>query len=54
MNKQRPPTIPMNEWGFISYESLVALGKAATNCKFINRCGYEQMARLALSNPHSS
>jgi len=26
----------MNEWGFISQETLVALGKSATNCKFIN------------------
>lgn len=47
-------TAPMTEWGLVSGENLVALGKSATKCKFINRCGFEQMERLALSNPHSS
>jgi hypothetical protein len=44
----------MNEWGFISQDTLVVLESSATNCKFINRCGFEQMARLVLSNSHSS
>ena len=47
-------TIPMNEWGFIDQDTSMALGKSATNRKFINRCGYEPIARLVLSNPHSS
>ena len=44
----------MNEWGFIGQDTLVVVRKSATNCKFINRCGFEQMERLVLSNPHSS
>lgn len=53
-NRKRVVTKPMNEWGFIGLESLVVVGNTATNCKFINWCGYEHMARLVLSNPHSS
>jgi len=44
----------MNEWGLIGKENLVELGKSATNYKFINWCGYEQVERLVHSNPHSS
>lgn len=47
-------TLAMNEWGFISQESLAALGKPATICKFIYRCGCVQMASLVFSKPHSS
>jgi len=43
----------MNEWGFIGQDIFVGIGKSATINKFIWR-GYEQMARLELSNPHSS
>ncbi len=43
----------MNEWGFIGQETLVALGKSATINKFKTRCGYVQLERLVLSNPHS-
>jgi hypothetical protein len=39
------------EWGFLSYRALVALGKSATNCKFINLYGFEQMERLVLLIP---
>jgi len=39
----------MNEWGFISQESLVVLGKSATMCKFINGCGCVQMGSLVVS-----
>jgi len=42
----------MNEWGFISQGTLVALGKSATINKFKKRCGYVQDERLVLSNPH--
>ncbi len=31
---ERPPTTPMNEWGFIRQDTLVALGKSATINKF--------------------
>ncbi len=44
----------MNEWSFMGNEALVALGKSATINKFKQRCGFEQMERLVLSNPHSS
>ncbi len=44
----------MNEWGFISKESLVALGKSATSFKFKLMRGYVRDERLVLSNPHSS
>ncbi len=44
----------MNEWGFISNETLAALGKSATINKFKQRCGFEKIERLVLSNPHSS
>lgn len=37
----------MNEWRFIGQESMVALGKIASNCKFNNRCDIEQMGRFA-------
>ena len=47
-------TTPMNEWGFIRYRALVSIGMFVTNCKFINLCGFEQMERLVLPNPHSS
>jgi len=43
----------MNEWGFIGQDTLLALEKSATDCKFINRCGSVQLERLVLSNPHS-
>ena len=42
-------TLAMNELGFIGKDALVALGKSATNCKFINRCGLMQIKRLELS-----
>jgi hypothetical protein len=44
----------MNEWGFIGFETLVVLGKSATINKFKQRCGFEQMERIVLSNPYSS
>ena len=53
MNEQSITT-PMNEWGFIGFETMAALGKSATNCKFIIGCGLEEMESLVLSNPHSS
>ena len=45
------PTLAMNEWGFISQESLAVLGKSATICKFINCCGCVQMESLVVSKP---
>jgi len=48
------PTPPMNEWGFISQQSLAVLGKSATICNFINCSGCVQMASLVVSKPHSS
>ncbi len=36
-------TTPMNEWGFISYETLVALGKYATINKFKKRDRYRTL-----------
>jgi len=44
----------MNEWGFIGYETLVALGKSATINKFKQGFGYVRDERLVHSNPHSS
>jgi hypothetical protein len=44
----------MNEWGFIGYEELAELGKSATINEFKQRCGFEQMERIVLSNPYSS
>ncbi len=44
----------MNEWGFVGTESMEALSESATNCNFNNRCGFEWMERLLLSNPRSS
>ena len=44
----------MNEWGFIGEDTLVALGKSTTNCKFINQCGLVRPERIVLSNPHPS
>jgi hypothetical protein len=44
----------MNEWGFISQESLVALEKSVTGNIFEIRRGYVRDERLVLSNPHSS
>ncbi len=44
----------MNEWGFISYEILVGIGKSATINKFNQRCGLVREERTVLSNPHSS
>ncbi len=36
----------MNEWGFIGYETLVALGKSASIIKFKKRCGLVETERL--------
>ncbi|MEQ8238494.1 MAG: hypothetical protein RIA69_04735 [Cyclobacteriaceae bacterium] len=47
-------TNAMNEWGFIGQDTLVALGKSATNNRFKSRRGYVRDERLVLSNPHSS
>ena len=47
-------TAPMTEWSFIGQKTLVGFGKFASNCKFIKPCGFEQMERISLSNPHSS
>lgn len=44
----------MNEWGFIGQDTLAALGKFATICKFIIGCGLKEKERLVLSIPHSS
>jgi len=44
----------MNEWGFVDYETLVALGKSATINKFKQRCSSVVEERTLLSNPHSS
>ena len=30
---------PMNKWGIISQDTLVAFGKSAANCKFIDLYG---------------
>jgi hypothetical protein len=37
----------MNEWGFIGYETLVALGKSATINKFKQRCGFEEGGKVS-------
>jgi len=47
-------TKPMNEWGFIGIESLVALGKSATINQFKQRCGLVVKERTLVSIPHSS
>lgn len=47
------PTKPMNEWGFIGQDTLVALGKFATSCKFKN-VWLVPVERSVLSNAHSS
>lgn len=44
----------MNEWGFIGYETLMALEKLATINKFKIRRGYVELESLVHSNPHSS
>jgi len=44
--------IPMIECGFISYESLAALGKSATIYKFKQPCGLVLEESEVLSNPH--
>ena len=47
-------TNAMNEWGFIEYENLAALGMSATINKFKPRRGYVREERLVRTNPHSS
>ncbi|EPR68636.1 hypothetical protein ADICYQ_2333 [Cyclobacterium qasimii M12-11B] len=44
----------MNEWGFVSQETLPVFAKSATMNKFKIRRGYVLEERLVLSNPHSS
>ncbi|SMD37152.1 hypothetical protein SAMN04488029_3265 [Reichenbachiella faecimaris] len=44
----------MNEWGFISQDIFVGIGKSATSIKFKSRRGYVRYERLVLYNPHSS
>ena len=51
---KRAITTAMNEWGFVSRDILVVVGKSATDAKFNKRCGFEQMERVVHSNPHSS
>lgn len=41
----------MNEWGFVGQESLVGVGKSATNNKFEIKFGFEELESLVLSNP---
>jgi hypothetical protein len=40
--KNENTTTPMNEWGFIGYETLVVLGKSATINKFKNGAAWLQ------------
>ena len=47
-------TNAMNEWGFISQDIFVGIGKFATSFKFKSRRGYVRDERLVRSNPHSS
>jgi hypothetical protein len=44
----------MNEWVFITNETLVALGMSATINKLKQRCGYLREESTVSSNPHSS
>ena len=44
----------MNEWGSISKDIFVGIGKSATSNKFEIKRGYVRDERLVLSNPHSS
>ena len=44
----------MNEWGFISQDIFVGIGKSATINNFKTRPGYMRAERLVHSNPHSS
>jgi len=44
----------MNLWGFISQESLVALGKSATSKIFEKGWGGEELERFMPSIPHLS
>lgn len=41
----------MNEWGFISQDSVMGIGKSATSFNFKSRRGYMRDERLELSNP---
>jgi len=47
-------TKPMNEWGSLNNETLVAFGMSATINEFKQWCGLVVAERLVLSNPHSS
>lgn len=52
MNSQKLTT-PMNEWGFISQDTLVSLGNSATINKFKQGCGLMVEERTLHSTPHS-
>jgi len=41
----------MNEWGFISQDIFVGIGKSATSFKFKSRRGYVREERLVLLLP---
>jgi hypothetical protein len=44
----------MKEWGFIGQEILVGIGKSATINIFKNGVALRKIAKIVLSNPHSS
>jgi len=47
-------TKPVNEWGFVSYETLVALGNSAKYCKLKQWYGLVVDERELHSTPLSS